>query len=100
MSATVKEGDRNVLKLKFARPKRAEEGAVPAAARQGVGQAAAANPQAPAAPDEQGELGDYSRSRPRRQVHKPPRYAALGQDDEHALQPLEAYGPGPPGAPG
>lgn len=33
-------------------------------------------------------------------MQAPPRYAALGLDDEHALQPLEAYGPGAPGAPG
>ena len=34
------------------------------------------------------------------QVQAPARYAALGLDDEHALQPLEAYTPGPPGMPG
>ena len=32
--------------------------------------------------------------RPRRQRKAPPRFAAIGVDDEHALQPLEAYGPG------
>jgi len=32
--------------------------------------------------------------RPRRQRRAPPRFAAIGVDDEHALQPLEAYGPG------
>lgn len=32
--------------------------------------------------------------RPRRVRKAPPRFAALGVDDEHALQPLEAYGPG------
>lgn len=34
------------------------------------------------------------------QVQAPPRYAALGLDNEHALQPLEAYAPGPPGSAG
>lgn len=34
------------------------------------------------------------------QVQRPSRYGALGRDDEHALQPLEAFEPGPPGAPG
>jgi proteasome lid subunit RPN8/RPN11 len=32
--------------------------------------------------------------RPRRQRRAPPRFAAIGVDDEHALQPLEAYLPG------
>lgn len=32
--------------------------------------------------------------RPRRQRKAPPRFAAIGVDDEHALQPLEAYAPG------
>ena len=32
--------------------------------------------------------------RPRRQRRAPPRFAAIGVDDEHALQPLEAYAPG------
>ncbi|KAL4433628.1 hypothetical protein ABPG75_000069 [Micractinium tetrahymenae] len=75
VSATVKEGDRNVLKLKFARSRKDDAG-----------------------PGEQ--LTEYQRSRPRRQVQAPPRFAALGQDDEHALQPLEAFAPGLMGTPG
>ena len=112
VSATLKEGDRNVLKLKFARPKK--EAAAAAAGDAATGPprggmepaalaAAWAQPQqqaASAATAEDASGGDYQRSRPRRQVKAPPRFAALGHDDEHALQPLEAYGPGPPGAPG
>lgn len=62
VSATVKEGDRNVLKLKFARPKRAtaQEGAAA-----GTGQA----PLALYAVQQQvEEYTDYQRSRPRRKV--------------------------------
>ena len=34
------------------------------------------------------------------QVQAPPRFGALGKDDEHALQPLEAFAPGLTGTPG
>jgi hypothetical protein len=37
---------------------------------------------------------EAARERPRRARRAPPRFAAIGVDDEHALQPLEAYGPG------
>jgi hypothetical protein len=109
VSATLKEGDRNVLKLKFARPKKeaaAAGDAANGAQRGGMEPAAVAaawaqpQQQAAAVAAEDASVGDYQRSRPRRQVKAPPRFAALGHDDEHALQPLEAYGPGPPGAPG
>ena len=108
VSATLKEGDRNVLKLKFARPKKEAAAAAGDTAaglsRGGVEPAAAAawvqQQQQAAAVCEDASGGEYQRSRPRRQVKAPPRFAALGHDDEHALQPLEAYGPGPPGAPG
>lgn len=118
VTATLKDGDRAVLKLKFQRP--------------GGGYASGPYPAA--------EQGDHQRARPRRQVgahallrplrhllwlrdawitrldhpssqrrvlaaqllqvQAPVRYAALGLDDEHALQPLEAYAPGPPGTAG
>lgn len=34
------------------------------------------------------------------QVQVPPHFGVLGQDDEHALQPLEAFAPGLTGTPG
>jgi hypothetical protein len=59
VSASLKEGDRNVLKLKFARPKREESAAAAAPT------AVAATPPATEA---WGEPGGEGRSRPRRQV--------------------------------
>eukprot|EP00887_Chlorella_sp_A99_P005114 scaffold25.g5114.t1 len=86
VSAEVADGDRNVVRLKFARPKKEVAGS--------------------GAADDGGAADGGARKRPRRAVKRPPRFAGLGgrafsgADDEHALQPLEAYVPGPPGAPG
>lgn len=84
MGAEVVPGS-NRVKLKLSRPKPAA--AVGAAVSEGW----------PA----NGLAGEaHASGRPRRQVRAPSRFSALGNDDEHALQPLEAYSQGPPGAPG
>jgi proteasome lid subunit RPN8/RPN11 len=52
------------------------------------------------APEEEG-LASGDGGRPRRERRAPSRLAAVfGADDEHALRPLEAFAPGPAGAPG
>ncbi|KAL4450629.1 hypothetical protein ABPG77_000985 [Micractinium sp. CCAP 211/92] len=76
LSATIKEGDRNVLKLKFAQ------------SRNNGGS------EQPGRTQQEEQLTEYQRSRPQRQVQPPPRLGVLGQDVENALQPLEAFAPG------